>query len=400
MNFVTYWSEGFRGGKSSTLSTFYEKYPQKDLNNNEKETIMNYISNMLSNNHHYDFRGFFGSLQMLTFFLANNDVKKDEKISLILKKAPSYLKISNDCLNFFTNEGTDLTLDKLMKIFFFVEYLCFNDLIESLQNEYRAEIPFKITQKIKQKLFEQRNPYDKITIGDLASAVRRFISRYLVGKRQDIDIDEKRDLAFELTRNDLWEEKIVKLEKFDELISIQLNEFNLKVGQAYSFYQIIAGEDKIGIPNYEINSNNFNSNNSNINDPYNNIHLENNNINNYNNINFEDNITNNNKINYEDNIPNNYNNINFKENNPNNYNNNNYEDNIPNNYNNINFEERNPNNYNNINYEDNIPNNYYNINFDPNNNNINIEDNKNNNIIIEKYNKPGDKEENDDYPEI
>ena len=426
LNFVTYWSEGFRGGKSSTLSTFYEKYPQKDLNNNEKEIIMNYISNILSNNHHYDFRGFFGSLQMLTFFLANNDVKKDEKISLILKKAPSYLKISNDCLNFFTNEGTDLTLDKLMKIFFFVEYLCFNDLIESLQNEYRAEIPFKITQKIKQKLFEQRNPYDKITIGDLAAAVRRFISRYLVGKRQDIDIDEKRDLAFELTRNDLWEEKIVKLEKFDELISIQLNEFNLKVGQAYSFYQIIAGEDKIGIPNYEINSNNFNSNNSNINDPYNNIHLENNNINNYNNINFEDNITNNNKINYEDNIPNNYNNINFKENNPNNYNNNNYEDNIPNNYNNINFEERNPNNYNNINYEDNIPNNYnninfeennpnnynninyednipnnyYNINFDPNNNNINIEDNKNNNIIIEKYNKPGDKEENDDYPEI
>ena len=31
LNFITYWSEGFRGGKSDTLSLFYLKYPQKDL---------------------------------------------------------------------------------------------------------------------------------------------------------------------------------------------------------------------------------------------------------------------------------------------------------------------------------------------------------------------------------
>ena len=393
LNFVIYWSEGFRGGKSSTLSNFYLKYPQKDLNNNEKQIIMNYINNIISNNHHYDFKGFFGSLQMLTFFLANNDVKKNEKISLILRNAPSYLKITNDCLNFFAKDGNDLTLDKLMDIFFFIEYLCFNDLIESLQNEYRVQIPFEKIQLIREKLFGQKNPYDKYSLGDLAAAVRRFITRYLVGKRQDIDIAETRDLSFELTRNDLWSEKIAKLDNLEELISIQLSEFNLKVGQAYAFYQIIAEEDKIGINNYEINKNNFNNNYNNINDPYNNIDLENNNIKNYNNLNFEDNIQNNYiNINLEDNNPKNYNNINFENNIQSNNNKINFEDNILNNYNNINFIENNANNYNNINFEDNTPNN---------NNKINFEDNKNNNIINEKlHNKPNDNEENDDYPKI
>ena len=404
LNFVTYWSEGFRGGKSSTLSTFYQKYPQKDLNNNEREILMDYINRILSNNHQYNFKGFFGSLQLITFFLANNEVKKNEKISLILQKVPSYLKITNDCLNFFTNEGSELTLDKLMDIFFFIEYLCFNDLIESLQNEYRVEIPFEIVQKIREKLIVQRNPYDKYTLGDLAAAVRRFISRYLVGKRQDIDIDETRDLSFELTRYDLWSEKIVKLDNFEESITNKLYEFKLKVGQAYDFYQIISEEDKIGIMNYDINNNKFNNNYDNIYGQYNNINLDNDNINNQNNINLgNNNINNYNNINFEENNIQNNNNIYFENNIPNN-NNSNFEDNIPNNYNFINFEENNQNNYNKINFENNIPNNNNFINFEENNannNNIFLQENKNNNIIIEKYNnKPEENKEKDVFPNI
>jgi hypothetical protein len=35
LNFVTYWSEVYRGGKSDTLISFYEKYPQNDLEEEE-----------------------------------------------------------------------------------------------------------------------------------------------------------------------------------------------------------------------------------------------------------------------------------------------------------------------------------------------------------------------------
>ena len=43
---------------------------------------------------------------------------------------------------------------------------------------------------------------------DLAVAVRKYISRYLVGKRDIVDIDETKDLIYELTREDLWEIRI------------------------------------------------------------------------------------------------------------------------------------------------------------------------------------------------
>ena len=357
LNFVTYWSECFRGGRSDTLKTFYEKYPQKSLNNNEKKIITNYINSIISGNNYYDFKEFFGSLQLLIFYLSNNDVKKDDKISNILNDAPPYLKISNDCLHFFNNEGNQFILDKLMNIFFFIEHLCFYDLIESLQPEYRMEISDEIIKEIKAKLILDKNPYKnyKYTVSDLAAAVRRFISRYLVGKRQ-IDIDEKMDLIFDLSRADLWDEKIGKLENLEDLLGNQLNEFGLKVGHAFAFYQLIEEEDKIDSLNNNDNINNNNNSENqydnidldviNTNEQNNNIILENNNFNNNNDVN----IINNNIITDENesNINNNFNkenqfNIN---NNLNNFNESDINNNISNDFNNMN----NMNNFNNNNF--------------------------------------------------
>jgi hypothetical protein len=83
LNFVTFWSEGFRGGRSQILSSFYLKYPQKDLNDREKENIMKYIDNknkekMAKNNMNYDFKEFFGSLQMLIFYLNEQGLMKSD----------------------------------------------------------------------------------------------------------------------------------------------------------------------------------------------------------------------------------------------------------------------------------------------------------------------------------
>ena len=58
------------------------------------------------------------------------------------------------------------------------------------------------------------------------------------------DIKEDRDLAFELSRDELWEERISNREDFQDTITTQLNEFQLKVGEAYSFYNLIGDEDK------------------------------------------------------------------------------------------------------------------------------------------------------------
>ena len=76
-----------------------------------------------------------------------------------------------------------------MNIFFFIEHLCFKELSETLQKEYKAEISKDLQEKIKQKLLSPQinNEGEGYTIRQLSAAVRRFISRYLAGKRELFD---------------------------------------------------------------------------------------------------------------------------------------------------------------------------------------------------------------------
>ena len=257
LNFITFWGEGLRGSKSEMLSKFYLKYPQKDLNEEEKAIIVKYINKMNNENlrnkrEKYDFKEFFGSIQLLIFYLTQKGVmKEDEKLYNIISNAPGYFKLSEDCKNFFDNEGQDISVNKIMNLFFFFEHLCFEDLADTLQAEYKMEIPEDVKVSITNKLLKEKDPQAKITIKDLAAATRRLISRYLAGKLQVTDVMEDRDLAYDLTRIDLWEEKIANLEDLEDIIISQLYEFKLKIGQAYAFYNLIGEEDRNSIISLE-----------------------------------------------------------------------------------------------------------------------------------------------------
>ena len=113
-----------------------------------------------------------------------------------MKKAPKYFKLSGDCRDFFYNDGIDLTVEKLMNLFFFFEHLCFDYLLDTLQNEYKKEIPDELKTKIVKKLLNKEIPFsDIISIKALGAALRRLISRYLAGKSQVADVDENRELS-------------------------------------------------------------------------------------------------------------------------------------------------------------------------------------------------------------
>ena len=245
LNFIKYWGEGFRGKNSDIISNFFLKYPQIDLNTKEKQEIIEYISNMNKIYKSYDFKNFYGSLQKLLFYLTKQEIiNENETLSNILKNCPENIKLSSDCENFFYNEGKNLTVNKLMNLFFFFEHLSFKYFTDNLSPNYKLEIPKDKTVKIMEKLLEKNNSEDKINIIDLAAATRRLISRYLSGDVSYIDISEKKDLFFELGREELWEEKIRKFGDLSKLIFEKIGEFKLVVGQAYEFYNLIGEDDK------------------------------------------------------------------------------------------------------------------------------------------------------------
>ena len=101
-----------------------------------------------------------------------------------------------------------------------------------------------IKNKIIEKLIKKSEPKDIIPIKSLGTAVRRLISRYFAGKRQEMDLKVDRSLAYDLSRIEFWEEKIRKLDNLDALLEEKLGEFQLTISQAYEFYKIIGDEDR------------------------------------------------------------------------------------------------------------------------------------------------------------
>ena len=233
LNCIIYWGEGLKGGKSKLLQKFCKKYEQSDLTEDEKQTLIDYIKKPNV------FKKFFGSIQLLIFYLINKDFTKDNKIIDILQTIPDYLQLDLCFLSYFNEEAKQLTASKIMFIFSLVEHFCFKDLSSNLIKEYNEDINEEIINKINTKLLNNEN--NNLPIKELASAVRRFISRYLVGKNKKADIEPKSLLLHELKRPDLWNKKIENLE---ELLSDEIKEYKLTVGQCFKFYELIKEKDE------------------------------------------------------------------------------------------------------------------------------------------------------------
>ena len=239
LKFVSYWGEGFNGGKSDVLQQFFKKYKQTDLNENEKKILIDYFVKNNNGNHN---KQVYGTIQIIIFYLLNNNLDEKEKIFEI--NFPNYLRIEPSFIEFLTDKGQDFTADKIMGIYFLFEHLCFNDLCKTIQNEYKEEISNEINEKIENNFLNNNNVNNIIPIKDLAAAVRRFISRYLVGNKTEDNIIPNSLLLPQLKRPDLWDEKFGKLPNLDELISKVLQDLNLTVGQSFKFYEKIKTEDE------------------------------------------------------------------------------------------------------------------------------------------------------------
>ena len=246
-HFVTFWGEGFNGGKSDVLQKFYEKFKQTDLDKNEKEKVKNYLKIFGLKN---DYKQFYSSLQLFIFYLFTNNFDENETISKILEKSNEFSKLNGNCIKFFNNENIkEIKGEKILSIFFLFEHFCFQDLCQTLKEEYKKEIDPKIKVNIEKKLLKPENYNEYISIEELGAAVRRFISRYL----GSANINPDAMLLQQLKRIDLWGEKIGKLKNLDSLITNLIGEFKLKVGESYGLYDIIKEEDEkeINIENEE-----------------------------------------------------------------------------------------------------------------------------------------------------
>ena len=260
LQLIIYWGEGFKGRRSQILIVFNNKYPQKVLELIEKNKIINYIKeksrneNSLFNDSLIEdniFKQLFSFIQMLIIDLATKiNVNIDTSISSLIKLFYSDYVFPSNLIDFYTSIGETLKIDKLIDIFAIFEHLCFNDLLSLLKDEYKKEINEIIKKDIIKTFDEELNHNNIISKKDLSKALRRLISRYLVGTGDINDIKPENELSLELCREDLWDGNLKKFNDLDEKIKEFIGDLKLQVNQSFYFYELIGFEDKKEFENY------------------------------------------------------------------------------------------------------------------------------------------------------
>ena len=245
LRYITYMFEGYRGKNSNILTNFNEKYPPKEMSYKEKRILNNYIHENINNN---DYKSFLFSIQLLIDYIQKTGKDPDIPINDIIKDIPEHINIIEDVKIFF-NINKEFKINSLVKIFELFEYLCWDQIKENLLNEFMKPIDDDKKELIKNYFIKNKDNKNYIKKIDLANATRKFISRYLAGKRSQSEINENGMLFDYLNRIDLWEKNIDNTNfenEFSELAKIKFT-----VGEGKDFYDLLGGDSQLSILDVE-----------------------------------------------------------------------------------------------------------------------------------------------------
>ena len=139
--FVTYGFEGYRGGNSTVISDFINKYSQNPLLKEEKKILYDFSQERR------DYNNFMFSLQLLIFYLKNENYNPDYSIKEAINNIPDYVNIGDDCKEFFKN-NPDFKLNSLISVFEYIELLCYPQILENVNDDYKIDIEQEEIDKI------------------------------------------------------------------------------------------------------------------------------------------------------------------------------------------------------------------------------------------------------------
>ena len=228
-----FWGEG----SPEILTKFVIKYEQKNINEKEKEKIMNFIKkNYIQGK---SMKDLYESFMDLFFYLSEDKSKLNNGIILedLLKLIPPDLNLSKD-FNEFIDEIKNFKLNQIFEVFLYLEHLYFELLIynNNYKNDFNRDIHNidEIITKLKEFEF----------IDELIKALRRYITRYLItNKNSSLNLYD--NLINQFKNPDLW--GIEQMKKFDEIknkLNTDLKNLNINIGQSITLYEAIGQKDK------------------------------------------------------------------------------------------------------------------------------------------------------------
>ena len=237
IDYVIYQFEGFRNQNSSILSTFMSMYPQKDLNEEEKKILYEFKNEQYSTE--ILLKILFSIQLMITFYNEQPNLDKNIKISETMNEFPSFFKIPDENKKLFNNP---FTISQIISVYEYFELLCFEEFKKNIDPSYKQTIDDEKKEQIK-KYFDGHKSglLDQLVI---STTIRKFISRSLVGMREDLEIGDNIELfGVLLYKEDCWNREIFNYNNFEQEIE-GLKTLDIRVGEILDLYDVLGG-DKI-----------------------------------------------------------------------------------------------------------------------------------------------------------
>ena len=232
---IIYQFEEYRN-KTDIIKLYKENYPQEKLKKDDIKKISDYLKN-----NENEYKNILSSLKLLIYYLYNKDFNNQDNIfKKIIPKMPKLIKLSDNCLNFFHHLNS-IKLSELIDTFEFVELICFEIIIDNLNIEYKEKIDEKIINDINE-YFNNKDfiyQYEFFEKKILANAIRKYISRYISGKRAD-DNNLKLNIFLSIASlSDIWDNDIFNNENFQDFITDLSMNININHKFILEFYYIL-----------------------------------------------------------------------------------------------------------------------------------------------------------------
>ena len=229
--FVIYGFEGYHGNKSNIIKEFSDKYIQKPLNIQQKQKLT-YLKEL-------NCKSVLFSLQLLIFYLQKENKNASEELRETIKKLPDYIELCEDCKNL--PERNNFTIANLIDIYEYIELISYEQIVDNINEFYKKEISEDEKQKITNYFESVKNNKNKIiTIEILSNAVRKFISRFLSGKREDTEYKEEEPLLLFIEyKEDIWDKNVFNNDKFNDEIEEMRESFEVHTSQSVEFYEFL-----------------------------------------------------------------------------------------------------------------------------------------------------------------
>lgn len=232
-DFIIYAFEGFNQNECIILEFRNKIKEVKYLTKEEKVILSNILQKV-------DYKLILFNLQTLFLYFINkrnidgSEILMDE-INILPK---NIVRIDEEIINAFKIHHFKIQLNKLIDCYEFIEYFNYDKILKNVSKDIHNKLDDGQIKLLNQHFLLEDNIISK---KDLGCAVRKFISRFLVGEK--FKYINENIIIFLRIKNELWSEEInvEENEKFkkemDDLYSI-----NIKINKSIDFYEKLGGE--------------------------------------------------------------------------------------------------------------------------------------------------------------